>query len=330
MLKVGLIGCGGIGAVHAECWLTLSDSVCITAVADSDEERARKYAEKSGARVYRDGMELLEKEELDVVDICVPTFLHASYTLKAMEKVKNILVEKPICLKEEEALELLKKQEETGARIQVGHVVRFTDAYRYLKETADSGKYGKIVAGSFSRISPRPEWMSGYDDMERTGTMLLDMHIHDADYIRYLMGKEPESLDSHGVRDKYGIVQHVYTAYQFQNVILAAEASWDYPGGFPFTATYRVKFERAAITLESNGTVAVYLEGGDKFLPNLGTKMEMSMGINVSDMRPYYNEIHFFINNILTNSNHEVATLRDSIASFRLVKKEQELMEIYK
>ena len=65
MLRVGLIGLGGIGAVHAECWLALADKVRLVAVADTCQEKAYKYADKAGARVYADGMELLEKEELD-------------------------------------------------------------------------------------------------------------------------------------------------------------------------------------------------------------------------------------------------------------------------
>ena len=61
-LKVGLIGCGGIGAVHAECWLSLSDKVQLVAIADSSTSKAKKYAEKSGAKIYEDAFEMLEKE----------------------------------------------------------------------------------------------------------------------------------------------------------------------------------------------------------------------------------------------------------------------------
>ena len=57
MIRVGLIGCGGIGAVHAECWLAMKDKVRLVAVADMNEERARKYADKAGGQMYRDGRE---------------------------------------------------------------------------------------------------------------------------------------------------------------------------------------------------------------------------------------------------------------------------------
>ena len=324
MLKVGLIGCGGIGAVHARCWLAMSDKVQLVALADVSTERAQQYADQCGARVYTDGFQMLETEDLDVVDICVPTFLHTEYVIRAMKHVKNIIVEKPVCLKEKEAELLEKTQKETGALVQVGHVVRFMDAYKYLKETVSAGEYGKVIAGNFSRISPRPMWMKGHDDMDRTGTMALDMHIHDVDFIRYLIGQEPENMRSWAVRDKEGIVQHIWTSYSFGDALLTAECSWDYPVSLPFMQTFRVRLERAAIMLDAVGILTVYPEEGDPFVPQLGAKEEMDLGINVSDLGPYMNEMGYFVENIQAGKEG-IGSLSEAIASFRLVWKELKL-----
>lgn len=324
MLKVGLIGCGGIGAVHAECWLALSDTVQLVAIADVSTERVEKYAEKSGAKIYTDAFEMLEEEELDVVDICVPTFLHAEYAIKAMEHVKNVIVEKPVCLKEAEAQKMLDAQEKTGALVQVAHVVRFTDAYAFLKKLVSSEEYGKVVAGRFSRVSPRPKWMMGHDDIDRTGTMSLDMHIHDVDYIRYLMG-EPDNISSWGVRDKDGIIQHIWGSYCFGEVVMVAEGSWDYPGELPFSQTFRVRLERAAVVLDESGVLTVYPEDGGKLIPELGQKNEMDMGINVSDLGPYLNEIKYFVETIQAGNKVGIASLSEAVASFRLAFRELEL-----
>lgn len=327
MLKVGLIGLGGIGAVHAECWLALSDKVRLVAVADTCQEKALKYADRTGARVYADGMELLEKEELDIVDICVPTFLHAEYVIQATKHVKNIMVEKPVCLKEREAGLLLKAQEESGARIQVGHVVRFMAAYKYLKEVVSLGRYGAVVTGQFSRISPRPVWMKGHDDIDRTGTMALDLHIHDADYIRYLMDGEPETMDSWGIRNEEGIIQHIWTSYRYGKAMVIAEASWDYPACFTFTATFRVKLEQAAVVLDEKGVVTVYPAEGIPFTPDLELPVIMDMGINVSDMGPYLNEINYFLDTIIGDAPEGIASLSEAVASFRMVRKELDLVQ---
>lgn len=326
MLRVGLIGLGGIGAVHAECWLALADKVRLVAVADTCQEKAYKYADKAGARLYADGMELLEKEELDIVDICVPTFLHAEYVLQAAKHVKNIMVEKPVCLKESEAVLLLEAQEKTGARIQVGHVVRFTAPYKYLKEVVSSGKYGSVVTGHFSRISPRPIWMKGHDDINRTGTMALDMHIHDADFIRYMMNAEPETMESWGTRDKDGIIQHIWTSYRYGEAMLIAEASWDYPTCFPFAATFRVKLEQATIVLDEKGVITVYPAESTPFSPTLEPPVIMNMGINVSDMGPYLNEIKYFLDTIINDTPEGIASLSEAIGSFRMVRKELDLV----
>lgn len=321
-LKVGLIGCGGIGAVHARCWMVYGQNIKLVAIADNNVERVQKIADECGAKIYKNGFTLLEQEELDVVDICLPTFLHAEYALKAMDCVKNVIVEKPICLKEEEAKQLLEKQKQTGALIQVAHVVRFMDDYQYLKELVDSGTYGKVIAGNFKRISPRPTWMKGHDDMDRTGGMALDLHIHDVDYIRYLMGGEPQDMKSWMVKDENGVIQHIWSSYRFGESILTAEGSWDYPSGFSFAQTFRVRMEKAAVVLDESGVLTVYPEDGETFIPELGEKAIMDLGINVSDLGPYMKEIHYFVETIQAGNEKGIASLGDAVASFRLVCKE--------
>lgn len=324
MLKVGLIGTGGIGRVHALSWKTMKDSVELVAIADVNTEQAQKVSEECGCKMYADGFEMLQKEDLDVVDICLPTFLHADYVIRVMEYVKNIIVEKPICLYEEEAQRLLDAQKASGAFIQVGHVVRFMDDYKYLKELVDAGTYGKVVAGTFSRISPRPMWMRGHDDVNRTGTMALDLHIHDADFVRYLMGGEPEEVQSWAVRDSEGIVQHLRSAYRYGDVLLCAEGSWNYPASFPFAQTFRVRLEKAAVVLDSAG-LSVYPDEGEPFVPENEQKMVMDLGINVSDLGPYLTELRYFADTIISGGEG-ITTLAESIASFRLVQKELALV----
>lgn len=328
MLKVGLIGCGGIGAVHAECWLTLSDKVRIVAVADTSPQKAQKYADQVGAKIYSDGMELLKNEDLDIVDICLPTFLHAKFVLQAMEYVKNIMVEKPICLKESDVQLLLEAQEKTSARVMVGQVARFTPPYIFLKELVDSAKYGSLVTGQFSHISPRPVWMRGHDDINVTGGVGLDLHIHDADYIRYLMNGEPDNVDSWGIHDKNDILQHLWSSYRYGNALLTSEASWDYPTTYPFQETFRVKLEHAALLLDEKGVLTVYPTDGDAYIPELEGPVVMDMGINVSDMGPFLKEINYFLNTIIQDAPVEIASLSEAAASFKLVKKELELVKI--
>lgn len=124
MLKVGLIGCGFMGTMHANCYKNI-EGVELVAVADIRPEKASQLAE--GAKIYGDGKELIENADVDIIDICLPTYLHAEYALLAMDKVKYVFVEKPVTLTVEESETLKAKQKETGAFVQVGQVIRFWD-----------------------------------------------------------------------------------------------------------------------------------------------------------------------------------------------------------
>ncbi|MBE5866968.1 MAG: Gfo/Idh/MocA family oxidoreductase [Lachnospiraceae bacterium] len=308
--------------------MLLKDEVQLAAIADTNAERVEKYVTKSGAKLYSSGFEMLEKEELDIVDICLPTFLHAEYAIKAMERVKYVIVEKAVCLKEEEAQQMLEAQEKTGALVQVAHVVRFARVNAYRKKLVSSGEYGKVVAGSFSRFSSRPLWMRGFDDIDKTGGMALDLHIHDADFIRHLMGGDPDHVSVQAVRDQNGLIQHIWSTYRFGEALIMTEASWDYPFGMGFTKRFRIKLEKAAVVLSEAGVLTVYPETGGRFVPKLEEALEMDTGMNVSDLRDYLDELKYMLEVIRSGDRNGILSLSEAVASFRLVMKEQEAAKI--
>ena len=194
MIKVGLIGCGFMGNMHANCYKNI-DGVKLVAVADLRKEKAEEIAD--GATIYSDGIDLINNADVDVIDICLPTYLHAKYALMAMEKVKYLFVEKPVTLTSDEAKALIEKSKETGCNVQVGQVIRFWDEYVELKKIIESGVYGKVLNANFRRISPKPGW--GWEDwlldVSRSGGAAQDLHIHDTDYVLSVFG-EPESFSS--------------------------------------------------------------------------------------------------------------------------------------
>ena len=193
MLKVGLIGCGFMGAMHANCYKNI-EGVELVALADIRREKAEELAVGTKAVLYGDGMELIEQADVDVIDICLPTFLHAKYALAAMDKVQYPFVEKPVTLPIEESEALLEKSEKTGCKVQIGQVIRFWDEYVALKEMVDHETYGRVVNANFRRISPRPDW--GWNDWlldaSLSGGAAQDLHIHDIDYTLSLFG-EPKA-----------------------------------------------------------------------------------------------------------------------------------------
>ena len=321
MLRVGLIGCGGIGAVHAKAYNALKDKAVLVAIADFNQEKAKETAKESGASVYKDANEMLEKEQLDLVDICLPTALHAPFVTAALDHVKNVLVEKPVCLTLDEAEALLRKEKETGGRVHVAHVVRFTTEYDYLKKTAESGVYGRLLAADFHRLSPKPTWVFDYDNPKRTGGMPIDLHIHDVDFVRYLMGGDPDRVTATAAITENGIIRQLWSTYTYADAVITAEASWDLPVCMPFDRGYRAVFEKATLILSKETGLTVYPEQGEPFAPALPERIKMDLGINVKDFGTFLYEIETFVDAVLEGRESPVP-LCEAVQALRLVQKE--------
>lgn len=328
MIRIGLIGCGYMGGMHAACYEALAGlGVKVTAVADVRPEFRAKLAEQCGAEPYDLGMDLIERADVDAVDICLPTHLHAAHAVAAMRRGRNVFVEKPVCIHEEEMEELLRVKGETGALVQVGQVIRLWTEYAWLKRVKDAGTYGRFLCGEFHRLSSRPEWASeGWlHKPELSGGVAVDMHVHDVDFVRYLLG-EPDRVQAQAYRDGSGLIQQIYALYGYgSDVGVAIEAGWNYPASYPFTAGFRVKFERASIVLDG-GALTVYPDGGEPFRPELAEEFQGDGGGggNISSLGGYYNELKYFVEGLRGDHPLEVATVEEAIRSVKLVKREIE------
>lgn len=318
MAKIGLIGCGFMGNMHSACYKALG--VKVHSVADLRTEKSKKVANNFDSVIFGDAKSLIENARIDTVDICLPTYLHAEYAIMAMQHGKNVFIEKPVCLNMDDAKKLLKVQEETGAKVMIGQVIRLWNEYVYLKNVADKGIYGKILSATFRRLSAEPAWAwNGWlHDVEKSGSSSLDMHIHDVDYIRYLMG-EPEDLISIAQCKKNGAIDHIFTSYRFKNSVAHTECSWDHPEEFPFKGEFIVRFEKATASYE-NGILTVYKYGEKSFIPEI-KKQDIGKltGGNISDLGGYYNELKYFVNCLDSNKDIEISTLSESVKSLDLV-----------
>ena len=125
MLKVGLIGVGGISGSHIPAWDAMEDTE-LAALCDIRPERMEPYPDK---RHYTDLDEMLEKEELDILDICLPTYLHVDFAIKAMQRGIHVICEKPISLKEEDVDRAYRTARENNVCFMVAQVLRFWPEY---------------------------------------------------------------------------------------------------------------------------------------------------------------------------------------------------------
>ena len=321
MLKVGLIGCGFMGAMHANCYNNI-EGVTVTAVADVRREKAEELAKLSGAEIYETGKELIAKADVDVIDICLPTYLHTKHALLAMDKVKYVFVEKPVSLTLDEGKGLLAKAEASGAQVQVGQVIRFWDEYVELAKIIKSGKYGKVVNANFRRLSPLPTW--GWEnwlfDMKKSGGAGQDLHVHDIDYVLSQFGEPKEYFSAKSTLGREN--DYVSTLMKYDDFVVSVEGTWALPGTYPFTATFRVVFENAVVE-NQGGKFLCYTDAGVEEIKIEKVQLEGGVsGGNVSDLGGYYNELVYFCDKAAKGEKIEEATLQDAVASLDFLLRE--------
>lgn len=336
-LKAALIGCGGMGATHNHALKRLSEAMDIEmiAVADSRKEFLEKAAQQwPNVRTYETGMALLEQETPDFVHICLPSYLHAAHAIAAMKKGCHVFIEKPVCLTEEDCETLLTVQKETGVKVMVGQVVRFFPEYRYLKKIYDEKSLGELKSLVMQRISGRVDWgfENWFADEKKTGGVVLDLHIHDLDFLRYLLG-EPDTVDVKATAYDSGMINQLLASYEYGNVPVTVEALWDRSPALKFQASFRACFERGTLvyTGAKEHPLAIYREDGEVIYPQPEQEriVDHSTGINISEMGPYGEEIRYFVECLQTGSEIAQAPLAEGVKSVLLGLRELEAARAY-
>ena len=293
MLKVGVVGVGGISGAHIPVWEAMENAE-LTAICDIRTERMEKYENK---RKYTDFDEMLNSEEFDIIDICLPTYLHADFAVKAMERGINVICEKPISLKEEDIDRVYSTAEKNNVKFMVAQVLRFWPEYELLKEIYETKKYGKLLSGTMTRLGcyPRWSWDGWMMDEKRSGLVPFDLHIHDLDFMVYAFGQPKVA---HQYRSKLPDQDFIAVSYDFGDFCVNSEASW-YSSCYPFTAEFRFQFENAVVANE-NGKMMIFCRDDVKI--DLSEQAEGDTGnINLPKSNAYANEIHYFADCVVNN-----------------------------
>ena len=294
MLKVGLVGVGGISGAHIPAWEAMEDTELV-AICDVRPERMDPYPNK---RHYVDFDDMLQNEELDILDICLPTYLHADFAIKAMERGIHVICEKPISLKAEDVERVYATARKMNVKFMVAQVLRFWPEYELIKELHDSQKYGRLLSGHMSRLGQCPKWSwdNWMKDETRSGLVPYDLHVHDLDFMVYAFGN-PENVQS--LRSKRPEQDYISATYEYPGFFVTAEASW-YAAPLPFGAGFRFQFEEALITY-TDGKCMIYQNDGT--IVDLSTKAEGDTGvINLPKSNAYANEIRYFTDCVIADT----------------------------
>jgi predicted dehydrogenase len=326
MLRIGIVGFGFMGRMHYANW-SKCENASVVAICDSDPDIIENSKKAGGniegadsaidfdaLTVYSDFDKMLADGVVDAISITLPTFLHCSFTIKALEAGLHVLCEKPMALNVDECNKMAAAAVNSGKVLQIGHCIRFWPEYATTKEIIDSGKYGEVVSATFKRVGTAPGW--GADDWftkdDRSGGVALDLHIHDSDYVQYLFGM-PKSVRSFGNPATGKGLKCITSRYDFgDDKLVTAEGSWAMSPTFGFEMSFTIVMEKATIVYDCTREPAF------KICPAEGdvTTPEVEKGDG------YSLEIAHFAGLVNGEKLPEVITLAESTNSIQLVNAE--------
>jgi predicted dehydrogenase len=217
----------------------------------------------------------------------------------------------------------VKAVRKAGTRFMVAHVIRFWPEYQVLKEYVDRKTLGPVASAVFRRYGQMPcGWKKWFQDARLSCGAALDLHIHDADYVRYLFG-EPEKLDSVGALRAGGWDQ-IVTNYHYPKVAVTAEGGW-WPAPEPFEMAFHVVFKNGVLIYSSkNQPLTCYQPGKEPAPVNVPQPKtgDVQAGGNISSLGGYYNEVKYFTDCLKKGCAPQIVTPEDARETIVLVRKE--------
>lgn len=326
MIKVGILGAGFMGSTHAKGYGKLPD-VEMAGIFSRSAERAAKVAQEVGAKKGVTDMDgLVQDPDIDVIDICIPTPWHKEYTIKALEAGKHVLCEKPMAMTATDCEAMIEAAEKSGKVLMVAHVLRFWPEYVALKELVASGKLGKTIAATASRLSTRPTWGEWFSHADQTGGAVFDLQIHDLDTFNWLFGR-PRSVYALGGKGEPGGWDHVLTLVHYDSSQGFAEGSVMMPPEYPFTMTLSVRCERGSVeyTFRAGGVSVEMGVSGARLTVYEPGKEPYSPPFEEGDA--YDNEVAYFIECVRAGKQPQTATAQEGLLAVRTARAAWESMD---
>ncbi|MCL2361118.1 MAG: Gfo/Idh/MocA family oxidoreductase [Defluviitaleaceae bacterium] len=313
-MRVAVVGLGAMGSTHYNL-LRKMDDVRIIALVDIDPVRTEKKAAECGANQYQDLNKMLAKEEPDFVFICTPSYLHSEQALMIMKHGIHVLTEKPAALNKDDLQSLLQSAKDNNVMFMTAQVLRFWPEYVWLKTVTKSNIYGKLLHLNMWRIGQKPisSWQDWMLDKEKSGLVPFDLHIHDIDFMVYLLGIPEEDdfyQDCFEINSAPG--QIVETTCQYKNgARVLAKAAW-YNSQVPFQMGYEAIFEEGYAEYRQ-GSLVFYPNNGGKITP-IDESFLAGSEINVTNASGYHNEIRYFIDCIRNNQPPSIVNGEELLA----------------
>ncbi len=261
-VKIGIVGLGFMAATHIRAYQKVAAAEIVALCSPSGRHLDGDFTTVAGnintgdplkldvtnIKGFRNFDEMIAMGDLDLVDLCAPTAAHPSLAKAALAAGKHVLCEKPMARTSAEAKEMVAAAKAAGKILMPAMPVRFWPEWAWLAEVVKKQEFGRALAARFRRVAEPPGWgAKHFGDGKLSGGALLDLHVHDTDFVQFCFGK-PTAVYSRGYVKHTGAIDHVVTQYEVPGgAIVHAEGSWAMAPGFGFSMAYTVNFERATV-----------------------------------------------------------------------------------
>ena len=282
-MKVGLVGLGFMGSTHLKAYRKIGDAE-VVAVASSEPQKLAGDASAAQGNLdssagpldlgdaarHGKAEDLIADPNVEAVDLCVPTHLHAPLALAALRAGKHVLVEKPMALTGDDCDAMIAAARENQRVLMVAHVLRFWPDYREAARLVRSGELGRVLAATFRRKCATPGWSAWMRDPQKSGGGVFDLLIHDFDYCLHILGK-PAAVAAVGVEDaRMGVDWADVRLDYASGVPVSISGGWFYPSGYPFSMEFSIVLEGGTLDFHSAmRRLTIYRAGGEVEEPKL-------------------------------------------------------------
>jgi predicted dehydrogenase len=332
MLNLGIIGTGFMALAHLKAYQKVPGTRIVALCNPSGKHLDGDFSRVAGnvgdqnplrldmtqVRAYRTTAELLADPQVQAVDICTPTRTHVDLALEALAAGRHVLVEKPLARNSADARRIVAAADAAATRgvfLMPAMCIRFWPEYAWVRQAIQAGTYGRVLDARFRRVAQAPGWGHGHFlQGSDSGGGLLDLHIHDTDFIQYCFGR-PAAVTSGGYSRVSGAIDHVCTLYRYPGgPVVTAEGSWTQCPGFGFNMAFTVNFERATVDFDlARGAEAFRL-----FQPGAPTA---TLKLDGGD--GYIGELKHFVESIAAGRAPTVVTPADGLSAVELCEAEE-------
>jgi predicted dehydrogenase len=260
-----------------------------------------------------DWRELVAMPEVDVVDVCLPTPTHVEIVPAALASGKHVICEKPLARTAADARVIADAAAKATGLFMPAMCMRFWPEWEWVKTATDENRYGRVTAATFRRVGSYPAgwFMNG----QLSGGALLDLHVHDTDFVQHLFGK-PRAVFSRGYTGQSGEVDHVLTQYLYDGgnapAMVSAEGAWTMTPGYGFTMRYTVVFERATADFD--------LARKDTLLLTQDGKTEP---VSHAAHDGWTGELAYFLDCVKTGRRPQRVTAEDAVVGLQIAEAER-------